>query len=100
MQVNVVPSIVKNKLYIGQMPRDVTREEVEGVLKQEVVGERRGGGGSAAARLRCICGGVKGDREGDPVLCLARQVFEGCCKRYFQKSLLRGSHHDHMSVLS
>ncbi|GIL72885.1 hypothetical protein Vretimale_4552 [Volvox reticuliferus] len=37
-RVNVVPSIVKNKLYIGQMPRDITREELDVLLKAEVVG--------------------------------------------------------------
>ncbi|GLC63757.1 hypothetical protein PLESTF_000070800 [Pleodorina starrii] len=37
-RVNVVPSIVKNKLYIGQMPRDITKEELEALLKAEVVG--------------------------------------------------------------
>lgn len=38
-RVNVVPSIVKNKLYVGGMPRDITREELEALLHTEVVGE-------------------------------------------------------------
>lgn len=37
----MVSSIVKNKLYMGGMPRDITKEELETLLHNEVVGECR-----------------------------------------------------------
>lgn len=41
MQVRVSESQVKNRLYIGNLPRGMTQHQVEEVLKQELLGEHK-----------------------------------------------------------
>jgi hypothetical protein len=43
-----VQSVVKNKLYVGNIPRDMTKEDLEALLKAEVAGGR-------ACVCVCVC---------------------------------------------
>ncbi len=63
-RVNVVPSIVKNKLYVGGMPRDITREELEALLHTEVVGKWKVECGPCLDRAHpCISLGISTQRS-------------------------------------
>lgn len=36
----VTVSVVNNKLFLGNLPREMTKEELDGILQAEVRGER------------------------------------------------------------